>query len=364
MGNSSQISELLNGPEGSIAWAILLISFVIGVIVTWLIWRSKVNQLERQVANEKALALQHQTELSKAQEEIELKEGDLKKAGLANIKLRQDFEVISQQKEDYMTELSLVKDQVKDISNLNNQHKQNIEGLENQILGLKTKNNELTSATENKSSANTNVEVYTLKTKLTKTNSDLATAMVAIKNLEEERDALKKANESRMVAAAAAPPPASNGTTPTPTNVVRRVVVEQKAEQAVPAPAVTQKVVRRKSSPAPKKQVAKAIDVPIKKIPVKKKPVKKVEKESLRKVEGIGPKIEQLLHDNGILNFKQLSKAKATKLKKILSDAGARYKMHDPTTWPEQAAMAAKGEWSKLKSYQDFLKGGVDTSKK
>ncbi len=205
MGNSSQISELLNGPEGSIAWAILLISFVIGVIVTWLIWRSKVNQLERQVANEKALALQHQTELSKAQEEIELKEGDLKKAGLANIKLRQDFEVISQQKEDYMTELSLVKDQVKDISNLNNQHKQNIEGLENQILGLKTKNNELTSATENKSSANTNVEVYTLKTKLTKTNSDLATAMVAIKNLEEERDALKKANESRMMAAAAAP---------------------------------------------------------------------------------------------------------------------------------------------------------------
>ncbi len=364
MGNSSQISELLNGPEGSIAWAILLISFVTGVIITWLIWRNKVKQLERQVANEKALALQHQTALTKAQEEIELKEGDLKKAGLANIKLRQDLEVISQQKDDYMAELAVAKDQVKDISLLNNNHKQNIEGLENQILGLKTKNNELASASENKISANTNVEVYTLKTKLTKTNSDLATAMVALKNLEEERDALKKANENQPIPMAApAPTPISNGTAPIPTNVVRRVV-QQKVEATAPKPTVTKRVVRRKSSPAPKKAEAKVVAAPIKKAPAKKKPVKKVEKESLRKVEGIGPKIEQLLHDNGILNFKQLSKAKATKLKKILSDAGSRYKMHDPTTWPEQAAMAAKGEWGKLKSYQDFLKGGVDTSKK
>ena len=84
----------------------------------------------------------------------------------------------------------------------------------------------------------------------------------------------------------------------------------------------------------------------------------------MRKVEGIGPKIEELLHNSGIFTFKQLSKTKADKLRKILGEGGSRYKMHDPTTWPEQSAMAAKGEWEKLKTYQDFLKGGVDTSKK
>lgn len=373
MGNSSLISELFNGPESAIAWAILLISFVTGVIITWLIWRNKVRHLEQQVANEKAMALQHEAALTKAQDELELKEGDLKKAGLANIKLRQDFDVISQQKEDYMTELSSAKDQVKDISLLNNNHKQNIESLENQILGLKTKNNELATVSENNSSANTNVEVYTLKTKLTKTNSDLATAMVAIKNLEEEKNALKKEIERKpmVVATPVQATPTPNGSTPTPTKIVRRVV-QKDTKEAPKSPLTKTAVTSRATAPteSPKKVVTESASAaPIgkvitKKAPVKKRVAKKEEKERLRKVEGIGPKIEQLLHENGILSFKQLSKTKATKLKKILSDAGSRFKMHDPTTWPEQSAMAAKGDWDKLKSYQEFLKGGVDTSKK
>jgi len=32
--------------------------------------------------------------------------------------------------------------------------------------------------------------------------------------------------------------------------------------------------------------------------------------------------------------------------------------MHDPTTWPQQAGMAAKGEWDALKTWQDELQGG------
>jgi hypothetical protein len=32
--------------------------------------------------------------------------------------------------------------------------------------------------------------------------------------------------------------------------------------------------------------------------------------------------------------------------------------MHDPTTWPEQAKMAADGNWDELKTLQDNLKGG------
>jgi len=37
----------------------------------------------------------------------------------------------------------------------------------------------------------------------------------------------------------------------------------------------------------------------------------------------------------------------------MLSDAGPRYQMHDPKTWPMQAKMAADGEWKKLKKWQD-----------
>ena len=45
-------------------------------------------------------------------------------------------------------------------------------------------------------------------------------------------------------------------------------------------------------------------------------------------------------------------------LKEILEAAGSRYRMHDPTTWPEQSGIAATGEWDKLKAWQDELDGG------
>jgi small subunit ribosomal protein S2 len=32
--------------------------------------------------------------------------------------------------------------------------------------------------------------------------------------------------------------------------------------------------------------------------------------------------------------------------------------MHDPTSWPMQADMAAKGEWDALKEWQENAKGG------
>jgi len=91
----------------------------------------------------------------------------------------------------------------------------------------------------------------------------------------------------------------------------------------------------------------------------KKKTTKKTAKgDDLKKVEGIGPKIAGLLNDAGIVSFVDLSKASIKTLKKILTDAGSRYKMHDPKTWAAQAKLAAKGEWDKLKAWQGELKGG------
>ena len=80
--------------------------------------------------------------------------------------------------------------------------------------------------------------------------------------------------------------------------------------------------------------------------------------DDLKKIEGIGPKISQILTEAGIPTFKALSEADPVKLKEILEAAGSRYKMFDPTTWPEQAGLAAAGEWDKLKQLQDDLDGG------
>lgn len=80
--------------------------------------------------------------------------------------------------------------------------------------------------------------------------------------------------------------------------------------------------------------------------------------DDLTKIEGVGPKIAELLKNGGIATFAELAKAKAATLKGILDAAGKRYQMHDPATWPTQAALAAKGDWEKLSKLQEELKGG------
>lgn len=93
-------------------------------------------------------------------------------------------------------------------------------------------------------------------------------------------------------------------------------------------------------------------------VKTKKKAVKKSAKDNLKKIEGIGPKIEKLLNERGVTTFTALAKAKLPFLKEVLADAGSRFKMHDPTTWPEQAKLAAAGDVEGLAKLQAELKGG------
>ncbi len=78
----------------------------------------------------------------------------------------------------------------------------------------------------------------------------------------------------------------------------------------------------------------------------------------LKIIEGVGPKIEQILKEGGIETWDDLANASADRLKEILEAAGSRYQMHDPSTWPAQAKFAAQGQFDDLKEYQDMLIGG------
>lgn len=89
------------------------------------------------------------------------------------------------------------------------------------------------------------------------------------------------------------------------------------------------------------------------------KPVKKAQaKSNLKLIEGIGPKLETILNEAGILTFDHLAKAQPAKIKAILVAANPRYKMHDPTTWTKQAQLANAGKLKELKALQAELKGG------
>ncbi len=83
--------------------------------------------------------------------------------------------------------------------------------------------------------------------------------------------------------------------------------------------------------------------------------------DDLKIVEGIGPKIEEILHAAGIDSFTTLAGKDGEEIREILLAQGARYKMFDPTTWPEQAKLAADGKFDELQVLKDSLHGGKES---
>ena len=78
--------------------------------------------------------------------------------------------------------------------------------------------------------------------------------------------------------------------------------------------------------------------------------------DDLTKIEGIGPKIAEVLAQNGIKTFAQLADAKDEDIQEMIKDVPGN---HKADTWNEQAALARDGKWDELKELQDKLQGGV-----
>jgi hypothetical protein len=81
--------------------------------------------------------------------------------------------------------------------------------------------------------------------------------------------------------------------------------------------------------------------------------------DDLKKIEGIGPKVSNVLNAAGITTFAGLANANSADIQKTLNDAGLQ--MMNPEGWIEQASLAAKGDWEGLERLQEKLKGGRKT---
>lgn len=118
------------------------------------------------------------------------------------------------------------------------------------------------------------------------------------------------------------------------------------------------KIVKAKAEAKPEKVKAETKKEEKSEAKEVKKATKKSGGDDLVIIEGIGPKIAELLIADGITSFQELADTPVEKLREILDNAGSRFKMHDPGSWPKQAKLAAEGNMDKLKALQDTLKAG------
>lgn len=118
------------------------------------------------------------------------------------------------------------------------------------------------------------------------------------------------------------------------------------------APQVPTVAAAQPAAPVAEVPAAEAAAVP----EVPRAPVSEMPADDLTRLEGIGPKVAQVLASIGITTFKALAEADYDQVKQALVDAGWPYM--DPAGWIEQAKLAAEGRWEELARLQEELKGG------
>lgn len=80
-----------------------------------------------------------------------------------------------------------------------------------------------------------------------------------------------------------------------------------------------------------------------------------IHQDDLQKLKGVGPTFASILHRAGIHTYQQLAEASPLKLRSLLIVEDEQFSQHDTSSWPQQAALAAQGDWEQLKAYQDTL---------
>jgi len=109
------------------------------------------------------------------------------------------------------------------------------------------------------------------------------------------------------------------------------------------------------ASGAPKKAAAPKAEKLVSDAP-KAKASKKGD--DLTLIEGIGPKAAEALVAGGVDTFAKLAGTSAEAVKSILDASTSKVQHLDPTTWAQQAQLAADGKMDELKKLQDELNGG------
>ncbi len=143
----------------------------------------------------------------------------------------------------------------------------------------------------------------------------------------DEKTAAEKAPKKEKATAETAPKKEEKPTSETTPKKVDKPQVKKESEKAAPKAAT------------PKKEAAD-----------------KKKGDDLKVLEGVGPKLAEILTDAGFSTYASIADASADQLAEALEAAGSRYKMHDPTAWPQQAKLADEGKFDELKQLQEDLK--------
>jgi predicted flap endonuclease-1-like 5' DNA nuclease len=398
----TQFFDKMESQESYTILFITIVGFLFGLLVGLLLRTAKVRRLRKELNETKTKYDEAQVQLTAAREELQKNENALQEAQQEARTLVDKMQVLEQEKDNIYSQVYSLNTELEQEQASNRTYAATIEELSDQIVGLKTQNEQLAA------------EIEALRSAPVATPNDTTAAdtLSRMEVFEAKLDKLAAENEmlkSRIneVQASGGSLPlevgaihTSTSDTPEPelgiaaekTVLKRKIITDGVNKDDLTqiggvGPFMQQQLYDagiysyEQISQFEKAQIdhitreigyfpgriekddwvgqAKALMAnPPKPKGKSKKSSRKPKVEDLKIIEGIGPKIEGILKAAGISNWTDLAASSQKRLREILNAAGKRYKMHDPETWSQQATLAANDKWDELKELQDKLKGG------
>jgi predicted flap endonuclease-1-like 5' DNA nuclease len=404
----AQLFEGIDQQESVFFLAFLMGAFLIGFIIAWIMWGGRANRARREAKEAQAQFNSLRAEYDSFKEEYALKEADLQKARLDVEEHKRQSEEMAREKEAMSRELNVAVADRDQLQQSIQSYTNTIEDLNDQILGLKTKNTQLLREIEAEEGDLQNL--HSMQDGMRATLDRLTNVEQKVANLEAEnkrlrslgaaagtseqpvfeidegkddqpdanlelvRDGEQEAAIDYVRAAIGRTIPEASDDDADDLTLINGIgsfiqgqlnelglyTFEQLSEMDAPFVEQLTKAIAffpgriEKDDWAGQAERLNIIqeDDPeaLQQVTFPNDPY------DLKIVEGIGPKIEELLKNADINEWKDLAETSVDRLQEILAEAGDRFRLHDPMTWPDQARLAVAGEWEPLKQLQEQLR--------
>jgi predicted flap endonuclease-1-like 5' DNA nuclease/uncharacterized protein YoxC len=392
----------IDSREGLFLWMCMLIAFLIGFIIAYLLRSGKVRRLKKELSEARQQLETNQTLLTSAQDQLKQRNAELQEESREKVDLMERLRIIEQEKDQQLHDVVALNQRLEEIQATNRTYSHTIDDLNSQIVSLKTQNEQLLEHPQNfadtpaPTTSAPSREVAELRERLNAFETSLSRLSGENQTLRSDLAILKSQPVANTIVDTAVE--AEDGELVLgndKTVIYDKIIVSDRDKDALTAIEGIGEFLEKKLNsigvfsyedianwtPGRIDEVTTQIGY----IPGRiekddwvgqaalllqkeqEAPAPKAFAEAsgldkkatdLKIIEGIGPKIEEVLKDAGIGDWSALAATEPGRLKEILEEAGDQYRMHNPYTWPLQARLAAAGRWEEFNTYQEELKGG------
>ena len=282
-----QLFEGLSTQDSLLILAFLLVAFLLGLLTNWLLQNARIRKLETELRHkEEQLQIMGQ-ERSRLEEELSLKEADLKRAAFELEESHAARRLLLDQNQRLQQEIDALSLDLEKTQAANRQYLSTVEDLNDQILGLKTRNAQLGEQLKFASAA-AEPESGALEGPLLQASSSFADDRLAeiekrLQSLEKEREQLRHTlPEERAIHALPM--------TAQPALDARQLEVFEEENGDDDDPQAPDTSSRSVVWPTPSWEGTRG-----------------QAKDDLARIDGIGPFLERKLNEAGVYTFEQIS---------------------------------------------------------